>query len=232
MTHEAVARFLSSISINSKFSPTTRGVFDVHTLYRISLACHSLADQILYRAIFLTAFYGFLHMSNIAPHSSSKFDPNYHFTRQDIIFGPPGVHLVIKWTKTLQHHRSHHILQLPTIQNHFLCPVKTLLAFRILPPSVPLFANNVSPYRQVIDTHVRGALKKVLSQITIPLRPHGFHTFRRSGATLAFDDNITLQNIMPNRLWRSSAIRTYLQNVSLAPSIIPFTFALVIPTNF
>ena len=180
MAHEAIARFLRSISINFKFSPTPRGVFDVHTLYRISLACDSLADPILYRAIFLTAFYGFFRMSNIAPHSASKFDPNYHFTRQDIIFGPPGVHMVTKWTKTLQHHRSHHTVQLPTIQNHFLCPVKALralLASRILPPSAPLFANSFLPYGQVIDTHVKDALKKVVSQINIPLRPHGFHTF-------------------------------------------------------
>ena len=148
MAHEAIARFLRSISINSKFSPTPRCVFDVHTLYRISLACDNLADPILYRAIFLTAFYGFFRMSNIAPHSASKFDPNYHFTRRDIIFGPPGIHMVIKWTKTLQHHRSHHIVQLPTIQNHFLCPVRALRALltsRILPPSAPLFANNFSP---------------------------------------------------------------------------------------
>ena len=143
--------------------------------------------------------------------------------------------MVIKWTKTLQHHRSHHIVQLPTIKNHFSCPVRALralLASRILSPSAPLFANNFSPYGQVIDTHVRDALKKVLSQINIPLRPHGFHTFRRSGATLAFDNNISLQNIMAHGLWRSSAIWTYLQNASQAPSIIPSTFARVIPTHF
>ena len=161
MAHEAIASFLRSISIDSKFSPTPRGVFDVHTLYRISLTCDNLADHLAPSSF--TAFYGFFRISNIAPHSASKFDPNYHFTRKDIIFGPPGVHMVIKWTKTLQHHRSHKVVPLPTIQNHFLCPVRALralLASRILPPSAPLFVNNFSPYGQVIDTHVRDALKK------------------------------------------------------------------------
>ena len=47
-------------------------------------------------------FMPFCACSNIAPHSRSQFDPRRHFLRQDLIFGPPGAHLVIKWTKTLQ----------------------------------------------------------------------------------------------------------------------------------
>ena len=174
-------------------------------------------------------------MSNIAPHSSSRCDSNFHFIRQDIIFGPPGAHLVIKWTKTLQYQRSHHIVQLPAIQNHFVCPVKALkviLASRNPSPLSPLFANSFYPNRQVIDTHVRDAVKKVLSHINIPLRPHGFHMSRRSGATLVFDNNIALQNSMAHGLWRGSVIWTYLQNASQTLSIIPSTFACIIPTNF
>ena len=99
IAHPAVRRYIRSISINSTFSPTPRGIFDIHTLYNLSLSCDILSDPILFRAIFLTAFYGFLRMSNIAPHSSKKFDHNHHFLRQDLIFAPPGAHL-IKWTFT------------------------------------------------------------------------------------------------------------------------------------
>ena len=56
--------------MTSQFRPTPRGVFDVPTLYHISRVCDLLSDPILFRAIFLTAFYGFLRMSNIAPHSA------------------------------------------------------------------------------------------------------------------------------------------------------------------
>ena len=101
-THPSISRYIRSITINSPFNPTPRGVFDLHTLYNISISCDILHDPILFRAIFLTAFFGFLRMSNIAPHSSSKFDQNRHFLRQDFIFAPPGDHLLLKWTKTLR----------------------------------------------------------------------------------------------------------------------------------
>ena len=233
--HPALARFLRSISINSHFRPTPRGVFDVPTLYHISKACDLLSDPVLFRAIFLTAFYGFLRMSNLAPHSIKTFDQSKHFLRQDLFFDSPGAHLLLKWTKTLQDHRAHHIIQLPAIDNYFLCPVRALRALltsRPLPPSSPLFANISPPFNPVIDTHVREALKTVLNSLAIPLSGHGFHTFRRSGATLAFDNNVSLQNIMAHGLWRSSAVWSYLQNASIAPSTIPATFASIIPSSF
>ena len=87
--HPAVARFLQSISINSQFRPTPRGVFDVPTLYHISKACDLLSEPILFQAIFLTAFYGFLRMSNLAPHSAKAFDPSKYLLRLDLFFDPP-----------------------------------------------------------------------------------------------------------------------------------------------
>ena len=233
--HHMVQRYLRSISINSKFAPTPRGLFDIKTLYYISWSCDTLSDPILFRAIFLTAYFGFLRMSNFAPHSLSKFHPDKHFLRRDLTFAPPGVHLLVKWTKTLQDHKSNHVIQLPELENIFLCPVralKALLASRPLSPSAHLFANCYPPFNQVIDSHMRHALKQVLILRNIPPIGHGFHTFRRSGATYAFDHNVALQNIMAHGLWRSSSIWTYLQNASQAASIIPLTFSSSIPPNF
>ena len=233
INHPAVCRYLRSISIHSKFQPTPRGIFDVKTLYAISISCDHLSDPILFRAIFLCAFYAFLRMSNVAPHSIARFDPDKHFLRQDVIFAPPGAHLIIKWTKTLQDNKSHHVVQLPTIENMYLCPVralKALLKSRQLPPTSPLFASQTPPFNHILDSHIRQALKTILSIRNISHRGHGFHTFRRSGATLAFDHSIPLQNIMSHGLWRSSAVWTYLQNASHSPTIIPSTFASVIPS--
>ena len=119
-------------------------------------------------------------------------------------------------------------VQLPQPGNPILCPVRALrplLQSGLLPPHASLFANDFPPSNQCTDSHFRGALKLILSELSIPLVGHGFHSFRRSGATLVFDNNIPLQNIMQHGLWRSSAIWTYLQNASLAPSITPLTFA-------
>ena len=79
---ESVKRFLRSITINSSFAPTHQGIFDIHTIYLISMACDCLSDPLVYRAIFLTAFF---HTSNIAPHSKKAFDPTRHILRQDLI---------------------------------------------------------------------------------------------------------------------------------------------------
>ena len=234
-THPLLSRFLRSISINSSFSPSPKGIFDIRTIYLISLSCDILSDPLLFRAIFLVSFYGFLRMSNIAPHSLSKFDPNKHFLRKDLIFGHPRAHLVMKWSKTLQSSHSYHIVQLPSISNPFLCPVtalKTLLKSRPLPPSFPLFATIHSPYPQVIDTVARDALKTVLRHRGLPTVGYPFHTFRRSGATFAFNHNVNLQNIMSLGTWRSSAVWSYIQQSSLSSSIVPLTFARNIPPLF
>ena len=97
-----LSRSLRSISINSHFAPTPRCIFDISTMHHISMACNSLPDPHLFRAIFLTVFFAFLRMLNIAPHSSINFYPCRHFLRQDVVFDHPGVHLIIKWTNTLQ----------------------------------------------------------------------------------------------------------------------------------
>ena len=172
-------------------------------------------------------------MSNVAHHSIAWFDPDKHFLRQDVIFAPPGAHLIIKWTKTLQDNKSHHVVQLPSIENMYLCPVqalKALLKSRQLPPTYTLLASQTPPFNHILDSHIRQALKTILSIRNISHTGHGFHTFRRSGVTLAFDHSIPLQNIMSHGFWRSSAVWTYLQNASHSPTIIPSTFASVIPS--
>ena len=144
--HETTSRYLRIITINSPFSPTPRGIFTIQMLYQISLTCDFLPDPILYRAIFLTAYFAFLRMSNIVPHSLSAFNPNKHLLRK--VFGPPGAHIIIKWTKTLQESKAHHVVQIPSFTNIYLCPVRALsrlLESRPLSPDHPLFANLSPP---------------------------------------------------------------------------------------
>ena len=81
------------------------------------------------------------------------------------------------------------MVQLPEIDNLYLCPAKAQKALITgqLPPTAPLFATNAPPFHQIIDTHVREALKTVLTSRNINHVGFGFHTFRRSGATLVYD---------------------------------------------
>ena len=48
-------------------------------------------------------FFGILRQCNLAPHSSTQFDPSRHTCRGDIIRAPPGLLIVVRWTKTHLH---------------------------------------------------------------------------------------------------------------------------------
>ena len=52
ISNHHIVKYLRSISINSKFSPTPRGLFDIKTMYHISISCDILPKPILFRAIF------------------------------------------------------------------------------------------------------------------------------------------------------------------------------------
>ena len=96
LSHHAVFLLLRSLRLNSHTPPPNRGVFSAKQLADISKACEHTRDPILFRAAFLTAFFGFLCMSNIAPHSLANFDSHKHILRQDLIFRSPGVHIKLK----------------------------------------------------------------------------------------------------------------------------------------
>ena len=177
--HHMVQRYLRSISINSKFAPTPRGLFDIKTLYYISLSCDTLSDPILFRAIFLTAYFGFLRMSNFAPHSLSKFHPDKHFLRRDLTFAPPGVHLLVKWTKTLQDHKSNHVIQLPELENIFcaqLGPLRPSLPqdpYLHLPLYLPIVI--ILTIKSLIHTLDMPLNKSLSSGIYLPLAMDFIH---------------------------------------------------------
>ena len=121
------------------------------------------------------AFFTFLCMSNIAPHSKSAFVPFRHILRQDVLFLHPGAHILLKWTKTLQDRSAHHFVQIPKLINSHLCPVKAiqeLMQSKPLPPHAPLFVHKNYPHHPVIDTTIRDALRTVLTHLHIPTRGH------------------------------------------------------------
>ena len=67
---------------------------------------------------------------------------------------------------------------------------------------------NASLPETIIETPVRDALEIRLNRLHISIVGHSFYTFRRLGATLAFDMDVPLANIMSHGLWRSDAVWT------------------------
>ena len=104
---------IKSVRINRPLSFFRRNIMDLHTLRNlVPLYDHSYIG-IIYKAVFLTAFYGFLRLSNLALHSHHTFDPSRHITEGNVIFAKKLVKIILKWSKTNQNRNNIHVLSLP-----------------------------------------------------------------------------------------------------------------------
>ena len=67
----------------------------------------------------------------------------------------------------------------------------------------------------VVITHkARKVLSSALSAMGLDPLDYGFHTFRRSGASLAFSLNVPVQFIKAQGTWQSDAVYRYIDNAS------------------
>ena len=88
-------------------------IMDLDTLRKLVYWCDHSYMGIVYKAVFLTAFYGFLRLSNLAPHSHLSFDSSRHITAGDVMFAKTFVKIILKWSKTNQNRNIAHVLSLP-----------------------------------------------------------------------------------------------------------------------
>ena len=162
----------------------------------------------------MVAFYGMLHISNIAPTPFSKaFDPNKHLLHRDIQFKHPGIHLHLKWAKNIQAAEKTHIVKLPVVQDPVLCPVATLQALinkLVLSSDQPLFV--FDDFSLLTQPMLRNRLAIFLRMMDLPLLGYRFHTFRRSSTTIAFDADISLASIQIHGAWCSNSVWLYISD--------------------
>ena len=146
---------------------------------------------LIYKAAFLLSYFSFLRISNLIPHSMASFNPLEQLAREDIIFGPPGAHIIIKWSKTLQAKNTVKILKIPSLGNSPLCPVTALRTALAITPSGsnnPLFQVKYrSEWVPLTDSKLRKNLSIILKTLHMHNSHITFHSVRRSGATLAFN---------------------------------------------
>ena len=74
----------------------------------------------------------------------------------------------------------------------------------------PLFV--LDDYNLLTQKHLRVRLATFLRTMGVPLLGHGFHTFIRSAATIAFDANASLTAIKMHGLWNSDSIWLYISD--------------------
>ena len=190
-------------------NPSIKPIIDTHTLQEMAIQCDNMYMGHICKAAILLAFFSFLRISNLVPHSISGYDPMKHLSRGDIIFGPPGINLLVKWSKTLQNRDKVKVIKVPALVKSPLCPV---IAIKHLLATTP--GSNNSPLFQIqcfqkwfplTDSSLRKFLAKLLKALNLTCG-YTFHSLRHSGATLAFNLNVPLQDIQSHGTWTSEAV--------------------------
>lgn len=225
--HSSISLLLRAFRLQAPIKIRKQGIIDLDLLQSIILACEVLPFPYLYKALFLLAFFSFCRISNFSPVASEKFDPSRQFIRNDLVWGHPGAHLIIKWAKNMQDRTSHQVVQIPIVSNKILCPIAALQTYFAKCPAgvtAPMFCHPITKL-PLIQSTIRHALNLVLCKLNIPKGYITFHSFRRSGATFAFNKHVPLEDIKVHGGWRSSAVWAYLKQASTTSNRVALAFS-------
>ena len=122
--------------------------------------------------------------------------------------------LILKWSKTMQTNNQIKLVTVPRIPNSSICPVvaiKNLLDLTPRGANLPLFQCKVATeWVPLTDNKVRRHLAMITEKLHLHQAGFTFHTFRRSGATFAFNNDVTLQNIQKHGTLTSDCVWRYI----------------------
>ena len=167
-------------------------------------------------AFFLVAFFSFLRKSNLVADSPSATSDQLP-RNSDFVLAPEGAFLQIHTTKTIQFKQRILSIQLPFIPNSPLCSVSALINhFRLncLASSDFLFSVKSShslPPRPITYCNFASFLSKVITTLDLYSQSFPPHSFRRGGATFAFECNVPAELIKFQRDWHSDTYLVYLE---------------------
>ena len=177
-------------------------------------SCDTSPLGYVYKPVFLLTFFAFFSISNLVPPSVTSFSPLVHLCRGDFMPHPSFATIVVKWAKTLQKQSEFTTVQVPSLGVFPLCPLAAVatMVIRIpLSPNSPMFSiPQGSGVVHITESKVRKFLATLLIALDIDPFTHTFHCFRRSGASLAFNSNVTLQSIKQHGTWSSDIVWSYI----------------------
>lgn len=170
--------------------------------------------DVLFWAACLVSFFGLFRKSNVVPKSPSTFQPMKHFTVGDIYKCPEGLSLRVRWSKTIQFQERSFDVPLPFLFNHPLCPVTALINLLKLhqprDPHAPLFSfGSVSSV--LTQASFVSQLRHHLQSSGVAPDSYSGHSFRRGGASWAFEAGLPGEVIQSLGDWKSQAYLLYLE---------------------
>ena len=210
---QRIPLFIKSLKINRPITPKLQLLIDDTLLLQIVTVSAHLQFPLVYKALYLVAFFSFLRLSNILPHAAKNFDKTRHLCVGDVILSNHRAVILIKWSKTFQDRVKTTTIDIPSLGASQLCPVTALSHMLATYPSdqdSPLFQlHHGQVVRPLTDSAARKHLKYVSSPLGLP-RSLTFHDFHRGGASWAFKHVVPVQDIQAQGTWSSNCVWRYI----------------------
>ena len=162
----------------------------------------------------LLMFFGLLRRSNVMVNSKADFDPAKHLRRQDLNFTKDGLQVTIRWTKTVQYRERVLTIPYPWKKGEKLCPTQGVYqAVRLTPQASalgPALVCDLSPNPTPLTTGVfMDTLRACLSRPGRDTNQYAGHSFRRGGASWAFQKGVSIELVRQLGDWSSNAYTKY-----------------------
>ena len=226
LRNQKIQLFIKALKINKPFTPINPTIITDDMLGKILLECEKLQSPVIFKALYSFAFFSFLRMSNLLPHSAVTFDITRQLCRGDVLFSDSGATVLLKWSKTLQNRSEVRTIVIPYLGLSPLCPctlIKHML--HVIPGTSndPLFSTFYKGKLVALtDSIATKHLKLVASRLNFPHLT--FHMFQKGGTTWAFQHGVSLQDIMAHGTCSSQAIWRYIKSVPSATSPVATSF--------
>ena len=120
----------------------------------------------------------------------------------------------------MQYRNKCRLVTLPKLGASPICPygaLKKIMALYNPGKNDPLFQiRTATGWKVLTDTRVRKNLAKINQLLNLPSNYYTFHTFRRSGASLAYDLDISVKEIKEHGTWASDCVWRYIRPTASA----------------
>ena len=210
--------YQKAVQMHAPLNAKLKRIIDIPVLKAIACQCDFTYMGQVFKALYLLSFFSFLRLSNLVPHTVAQFSPLKHLARGDVILRSDKLVLILKWSKTMQTNNQIKLITVPRIPNCSICPVvaiKNLLDLTPKGANLPLFQCKVATeWVPLTDNKVRRHLAMITERLHLHQAGITFHTFRRSGATFAFNNDVTLQNIQKHGTWTSDCVWRYITDTA------------------
>ena len=131
--HEQIQLFSKALKLDRPLQPKNSQSITTELLHNILLLTQTLQFPEQFTALYSLAFFTFLRISNILPHSITAFDPSRQLARGDVIFTHQGASILVKWSKTIQDRANYHFRPISSMP---LQSSQNWNAFQVLPISL------------------------------------------------------------------------------------------------